>query len=260
MSWKIYNGFIFSNISSLDDVYDYCVKIKDKFNNIADTIWANNILDLAVYEFDKSMYTNVKLQKSPILYAIRTINDIEEQSLKNKEKSFTNIGMQLNFCPTVINRKQKIVGIAFIDNRMMQKSFFDDPEILDFSYWNNSDKPDDISSKNWNLREKVWNNVFFHNDKVSDVMLSFQLVNDGLRLGINYEEHFEKNIPSIEYRVESLAKSIVYDKLSESNFIEKMKDLKSPESIQMYNDEKEKISQKLEKNLTFEMLLKKDNE
>lgn len=53
--------------------------------------------------------------------------------------------------------ENKTLGMTFIKNKNLYETFMNLPEVSEYGYWNNVDKPEDISEKEWDIREKDWN-------------------------------------------------------------------------------------------------------
>jgi hypothetical protein len=73
----------------------------------------------------------------------------------------------------------------------------------DFSYWNNSDKPDDISEEAWNERKVLW-------DKVLDEKESAMFVVSAAEYLYPPKEQILQNLPSFESRVAAQAEELAF--------------------------------------------------
>lgn len=88
-----------------------------------------------------------------------------------------------------------------------------DKYLTPYGYWNNTDRPDDITKNEWNRRGLEWNNVLDN----QDYSLKFELFcNDDFPLPGYFEEDvYElifKHIPSKEERAKNLAANIIKNK------------------------------------------------
>lgn len=50
----------------------------------------------------------------------------------------------------------KFLGIRYINNPALEDAFMSCPEILEYGYWNNTDKPTSISDEDWDKRCEEW--------------------------------------------------------------------------------------------------------
>lgn len=62
----------------------------------------------------------------------------------------------------------------------------------DYSYWNNTDRPDNLSSLQWKRREKVWNEFFKQSDDFRDIATIFPL--EQTQAEFNNTYYFEKEL------------------------------------------------------------------
>lgn len=52
-----------------------------------------------------------------------------------------------------------IIGIVVSSSRDWTKKFYKTAGVEDFSYWNNSDKPDCITAQEWRKRKRYWDTL-----------------------------------------------------------------------------------------------------
>lgn len=50
----------------------------------------------------------------------------------------------------------KLLGIYYIKNPSLEKTFLEREEIAEYGYWNNVDKPDKVSDEEWDMRKEDW--------------------------------------------------------------------------------------------------------
>lgn len=67
---------------------------------------------------------------------------------------------ELVFKVTIFERKNKLYGVYFDHTRKNYKDLFDKGIAVDYYYQDQTDKPDNISWRDWNFREKVWSDIF----------------------------------------------------------------------------------------------------
>ena len=140
MSMKIYNGFILAdkyNDGKISTLNKWC-RIVKKYTKIL---------------FNKKYICNFKkwtyMNKLNNLYN----NNIVEE--KNLRKAF-NKDMQMPLI-CIYFYENKVYGAIFNDEIKLYKKLLKLNLITDFSYWDNCDKNENISQKNWGYREEVWN-------------------------------------------------------------------------------------------------------
>ncbi len=213
MSTKIYNGFIFNKINTLEKAFAYLKKIKPDLELMADHHWLEIIIKLAInhYDFDKLNGKDTRIKNYSYwsdAYS-RIITD-EEENNKTRAGSFTNVDCEVALAPVKVAGKNAIVGIPIINNRYMLEQFRMLPEIEDYCYYDNTDGPTGISEKEFKARGKVWDKVFSDSYMVSQSMLLYTLVPEGMRsLDKTFIDTYHTlYLSSFEERVETAAREL----------------------------------------------------
>ena len=98
--------------------------------------------------------------------------------------------------------KKESFSLGFFQGSAIGPEHHEDPFFSgmfeDFSYWNNSDKPDDVDTKEWRFRNKVWNTVLMNGEEscvdfdyvaFGFPVCSFELV----QLPLLFDSKFPKN-------------------------------------------------------------------
>jgi hypothetical protein len=95
---------------------------------------------------------------------------IFERKLREKiREPYCNIGFFCKFFVTIFERKNKLYGTFFDQTNKNYKQLFDKDIAVDYHYQNQTDKPDEISWRDWRFREKVWEDIF---DDISVLWIS----------------------------------------------------------------------------------------
>lgn len=66
---------------------------------------------------------------------------------------------QIVFIPHRESPLDYCYGIVYCEHARWYQRWLRVPGVCDFSYWNNTDKPDRISSYAWSERARIWNEV-----------------------------------------------------------------------------------------------------
>lgn len=64
------------------------------------------------------------------------------------------------FGVTIFERKNKLYGIYYDQTHKNYNMLFDRDIAVDYHYQNQTDKPEDISNRDWDFREEVWEDIF----------------------------------------------------------------------------------------------------
>lgn len=97
-----------------------------------------------------------------------------------------------------------------IENKFDTIKFIDDLKLEDFHYQNQSDKPEEVSNKQWSLRNHVWGQIFKNTGSINDVMYSFEVKIE--QTYIDIMEDLIEYIPELEKRLQFVyGKFCIYD-------------------------------------------------
>lgn len=183
MSTKIYDGMIFES-DNLTKFYNIIEKIDTEAKIIKDDLIIKLIAKKYQYYFDN------KITKEEIIRDFHKI-PIKEVNyfLDNKYPLLYNLRDLINYrCKNVLHSMERdvdydldlVINFAPVNKNILIYPYYEYSEYGEvllkyfskYGYWNNSDKPDNISSKDWNTRRKRW-------DKVIDgKMLCYNLINN----------------------------------------------------------------------------------
>lgn len=254
MSWKIYDGFIFSeSINTLELAFDYLKKIKNDIERLADQHWYEWITKIAVSNFDNDI-ENKNKNINYIANAYSILLDEEYNSKKSGLRSIFNVDFSISLAPVKIRRKSRIIGIVISNNNYIKNKFLSMDYINDLSYWDNSDLPDNITKEEFRERKKIWEKVFVNEtSSVSENMLTFTLIPEGYRkFDIdNIKTYFQQYVPIFEERLEGVARyklNSIIDMKGKS-FDDFFKVIKSSEYKQKMKNEMDRLRPLLKNNI-----------
>jgi hypothetical protein len=84
---------------------------------------------------------------------------------------------------------------------------------IDYSYWNNSDRPDELTARQWKARGEVWNRLFEDSPIPSEVGLQHFLLSDHFIPPAPALAEITARLPGFEDRVKSWTKEIGMEKI-----------------------------------------------
>lgn len=64
--------------------------------------------------------------------------------------------LDTDFSVTLIPVDGAVLGIAYTEHQNWFEAWCKHPGVQDYAYWNNTDKPDDISDEEWEARSNAW--------------------------------------------------------------------------------------------------------
>lgn len=152
MSIKLYTGIKF-NSNKLSTVIRQLHALKEEATeNVMKTFrkegknW-NFIALVNLYE--NAIYNGKKVEtKWDFLWILK------DELKKNNNKFWFEFGV------TIFERKNKLYGVYCDTTGKNYKMLFDRDIAVDYHYQDQTDKPDYVSNRNWNFREKVWEDIF----------------------------------------------------------------------------------------------------
>ena len=167
MSTKNYTGIQIKHMDIIE-LNKYIMEVRKQLKPIARKefckAFAKVVEELVVYiqtgiqladNVDEYEFTN-KTPDGVVDYANKIVNKI----IKNNKSAVTimehksDFNFDVKICVFPIYRK--LLGMYFIDNEALREAFLALPEISDYSYWNNVDRPEDISEAAWRRRGANW--------------------------------------------------------------------------------------------------------
>jgi hypothetical protein len=151
MSTKIYNGFRLNcnSFGGLQNFYTSLgqdiIKIKEETAKKIQADICTHIIDsvdMGYWPLEKE-YEKLVPTDYPLLFSIRAIKD-------EKYKEMLDFEISIHFLP------DKILSLLFCNNQDMINIFKSQKEVEEYGYWDNTDKPENISDHEWVKRRKDW--------------------------------------------------------------------------------------------------------
>jgi len=225
MSTKIYNAYRTS--LSLEKLLIKFKEAQPTFQSLKEkkyyTFWFNKTIELYdEYKFGffkpelnpLPQWIKNKSEKQILLYQIYKY--VEENIIIEKVNNFKNShrepDLDYMFSVVILPKGRKNLVLAFTDDKEMLDIFEKFDFLEDYHYQNSTDKPDNISQRNWNKRRKDWDYVLGGNGwgKPIHCGLSYTFTTDTEPFSYKEEKEdiFNQTLPSKEDR----AKNILYMK------------------------------------------------
>lgn len=275
MSTKIYNGYKLKNMSLLK-LQGFTMRVREAMEKVGDVLYYNtlaamcaNLLDQQVLlpedkfkAFLKSNGVELKYFKFPLLIAFELIRDWQQKVEHTQERD-----PEVDFnCELVIYPiGGKLLMQLFAERKEYREALEAFPEVTPYPYWNNTDRPDDISERQWDKRCEDWNKALGETGIPSLQGFGVKCVLNRF-LPDNMEKVLE-NMPSYERRVNHHASNFIikgyYNKHHKSDdksfgvYRAAVKYLESEQGQKEFEAEKQRISALLKPCYTKEDLTKK---
>jgi hypothetical protein len=269
MSVKIYHGFKFDS-GSLQDLQAFLMKWRGWLKPLHRAELAAVHARIATDTFDQSFINPMsKAGKTPLMEAFHSVMDRQREI---KKTGYRDCEVDFDFEVSIFPHGRNIYGIIYTERGSWRDLFMDQPEISDFSYWDNSDRPADLTARQWWHRYNVWDAILLGGPDSIPAMkgLSAQCTSESLYVDA---EDIVAAIKPHKVRVRNLARSAVMEAdmkrrmagLSEAEikssvfetFFDVEKWLKSPDGEAALQAKVEELEIILPKTITKDMLLEK---
>lgn len=162
--------------------------------------------DMASYstETNKSFRKSHDIKKGPLdfYHVVLAAKKSEKAFLEDTPDHYQ---VQLGFAPDPLTGRILCAWFGAYENREI---FADFDEVEDFSYWNSSEGPEDVSEEDWQKRIEAWDRALLPSSHVSSsVLMSKVAAPHELSLNVSFDDMKEAGavIPSREWRINKLA-------------------------------------------------------
>ena len=159
MSTKIYNGYyINKNISSLYEIKQKLVEFQNKISKY--------ILDDIKKEYKNESIDDI----------FSLAGEFEDSISNSIGRFFIIYGVEIIIIPI----KDKNLCLLYTRCDDIKKMFLEDDFLIPYYYYNNSDKPSEISTEKWDERKNDWEEAFLSQLNPSLSGFHFQLIDSSL--------------------------------------------------------------------------------
>lgn len=216
MSTSINNGYNFGN----QDVFVLSRAIRERFRPVLlDAIHSHPVAN-AVEMYDKLQSGNEKLvqevnnaaKEFGIESEPLTWFDLYRLAVNKEEKDdFWDPQQEHNLEVSFLrDEKTENVFVMVYGSRESREHFRSVYSAFEYSYWNNTDRPDELSEEEWADRSATWDRlVGYKSPKVSGLMMTVMEPYEIEPRLSYYENRKPFRIPSMESRVRVLARNLV---------------------------------------------------
>lgn len=294
MSTKIYDGCRFkNNPKNLYEVKDILNKFKEKalkyyqekYNKLFASIFYSIFDEAVLYKKVSHRFLGFKNRKEEDryfnkyelhsifdeirIYENSYLRQLITEDIDNKSKVFRN---QLDrfhpyseydfYCSVMLfPSKNNLLALVITEDEEVKEMFVEMEEIEEYPYWDNTDRPDNMTDKEWEKRRDEWDKTIGYK-RLSEVGFQYNIIEDLFLLRNKVEwESIQKYIRSPEERAKSRAGNILFAEWSKDKIdyiadhlissLEEYENYKK-ENIEKLNDKTNEILLKLKKDFTEE--------
>lgn len=216
MSTSIHNGYNFGK----QDVFALRSTISELFRPVLLEAIHSRPVANAVEMYDKLQSKNEKLIQE--VYRAATSLGIDSEPLtwfdlyrvavdKDRQDDFWDPQHEHNLEVAFLqDEKTKNIFAMVYGSRESREHFDSVYSEFEYSYWNNTDRPDDLSEAEWKERKVTWDRLLGHNSpKVSGLLMTVMEPYEIAPRLAYYEAGSPFRLPDMEDRVRVLARNIV---------------------------------------------------
>lgn len=210
MSTKIYHGVRFLS-PSLDEVYAALSGLRSGISAIQydETVqWAAMVATDAVDRLVLNPEKRAGADRAPLHKAISELMDRQREIKKTGHRD---VEVDFDFTLSVLPFEGRVYGIPFTESKRLREFFTASGITEDFSYWNNSEGPEQIPDEEWERRGDTWNRLLDQDPsgRPSACGMAFEVSSD---LHFPKAEDVAAAIPPLEDRAMRQARSRVRDR------------------------------------------------
>lgn len=210
MSTKIYNGYALS-LLTLKQLCVWTNQLRGHIEIAADNKYKKRRMQLAVEILDHHTMGNLKPgipyegvtweNKSPWWIAFEISESNYRRVIKERTRSPED---DYSFSIQLIPTDTKILVLLYCEDKRYTDIFESMPSIHPYPYWNNTDRPDELTDEQWELRGKEWDNAL-GNDPPARHGFAVECVADYL-LPKSFSEVKDEEFPIFQSRVVNMAR------------------------------------------------------
>ncbi|NTF16817.1 hypothetical protein G6L37_00060 [Agrobacterium rubi] len=215
MSTKIFTGFRFRS-QNLFEIHDMVSRWRELLAERHRADLAKLIADMSSDLIDRNT-------ADPSKFAGKTPYSEVRSEIRTRQKEILGSGsrdpdVDFDFELSLLPHGGNVYGMAFCERQSWIDLWMAQGWVEDFSYWNNSDRPDGVSCDDWDARAETWTQILSSNPAGTPGMAGFtaQCVD---RFSKPQASQILQSMPAFESRVQRQAKSAavgkVYDRFKE---------------------------------------------
>lgn len=210
MSTKVYNGYKLEGVRTLAEMDVFIKRLQKRIHKAQETLTVRKLASLAAKFYDMQSLGWVKRKQlkkhkgqTPLTYAFMTM--MEKQS-EIKKTGHRNRDFDFEFEVAFIFQKGYTLCALFTERDEFTTIWESMRGVKKYFYWDNSDRPKNLTSAAWRKRRDDWNKAMGHS-----TYAEAGVVKTIAPPYINYEDKAAilRAVPTLSRRLEYYAKDIV---------------------------------------------------
>jgi hypothetical protein len=213
VSVKIYNGCILNNVKSLDQFQKFLDELRSKIGKTSRELIVNKIAEVCTDLIDSNTFANLpddatggnsSVVSSAFSYVDKQYRGIYRSGQRSPEFDF---GFDVSFCKI----KGKLLALYFTEQRDYVDIFMGMDQVEEYWYWNNADKPEELTDDVWDKRSADWKKAL-PTGIPSDSCFGVEFVRKHLLAEYTVEEILEY-IPNKEERADFIGRELLREEV-----------------------------------------------
>lgn len=181
MSTKIYDAYILKEMSLLE-IKAFCDLYKKKIEKLRERLIAELCARQLTTHAD-NFAIGVYVPKETQSFREKVWLDLLDRQIaldRTKERDpEIDFGVELTFVPHPDKKAKRLLVRVFAEAEKFHTIFKKMPGVKDFHYQNSTDRPKNVSEKEWRSRRAVWDKVFCKDTKFSDAGFTITIFESG---------------------------------------------------------------------------------
>lgn len=260
MSTKIHNGFVF-NTTDIMEVYEHINEFRKKLQPLVYNKTVQYFAEECTILYDMKTLSGGKIHG--IFNEVFTQFTVKQDEVRVKMVRDPSVDFQ--FSIVVIPTKDKFYGMFYTEQKDFADLWSKSDMITPYIYYNNVDRPEDITEDEWNERGKVWDSLLDPFNAIpSQAGFTFSVIPDQT-YDVPRIKDVINAIPSITDRVAARARDNMFKRfgkdktITSNNVIKVVREfneyMKTDESEKKYEDEQGRMSSQLKLVLTEQEIM-----
>ncbi len=157
MSTKIYTGIRFST-DNLNDVVNILQQFRSSLEYLIHDKTLTYLIKSAILKMDKDALSEQQTNKNNY-FSDSFIELMDKQhNISINKKRHPDVDFKTSV--TIFPHNGTFYGMVFTEQNEFYNLLLQYPIVEEYSYWNNTDKPNNITEDEWLMREDIWNDIF----------------------------------------------------------------------------------------------------
>lgn len=208
MSTKLYDAWRMP-VMPMAKFQKWIDHLRETFKPMADDMLLTEMTRRAVHDYDsRCVFPNAEGHKEERNVLLHAWSDVRCEYRKIKKDSERNPSVDAE-CEIIFAFKGRYIYMVVFSEVQKYKDYIANlPGVEHYGYWNNTDRPDNITQREWRRREKIWDDIF----KSSFMFkggVTWMLLGE-MDLPIPHLVDINKYITSWEVRVKNMVRDAVY--------------------------------------------------